>query len=188
MFRSVRVGNDIRQVINALQMWQYANPHTATSNSVISYINMKEGLGRIEKDKILRQTPFEACLSILAGPGHLGSLPSGSAASTTVNTSIDDRYQSFFIGKSSLKRFIVSPVMPTTHALDYSLLPLMIQQNYIDSAKSGIFKNPSLDDIAKMERLSRASDAVSDVELLESGMRGDDQHWELLPAQVKSFL
>jgi hypothetical protein len=35
-------------------------------------------------------------------------------------TNLDDRYNAFFI--------------------DYSLIPLMVQQNYIDSAKSGIFK------------------------------------------------
>ena len=35
-----------------------------------------------------------------------------------------------------------------------------------------------------MEVLSRASDAVSDIDLIGAGIRGDDQHWELLPAQV----
>jgi hypothetical protein len=57
-------------------------------------------------------------------------------------TPFDERYNSFFI--------------------DYSLTPLLVQHNYIDSAKNGIFKNPGLDDVTRMQMLSRASDAVSD--------------------------
>jgi hypothetical protein len=57
-------------------------------------------------------------------------------------TPFDERYNAFFI--------------------DYSLTPLLVQHNYIDSAKNGIFKNPGLDDVTRMQMLSRASDAVSD--------------------------
>lgn len=60
----------------------------------------------------------------------------------------------------------------------------MVQQNYIDSAKNGIFKQPNLDEAARMDILARASDAVSDVDLIGSRIMGQDQHWELLPAQA----
>jgi replication factor C subunit 1 len=137
-----QVGNDIRQAVNSMQMWR------ASSNRM-QYTDMKDSMHRIEKDKVLRQTSFDACMQILGG-ARSGSL--------------EDRYNSFFI--------------------DYSLVPLLIQQNYVDSAKSGVFKAPSLNDGDKMEALSRASDAVSDVDLVGACIMGQDQHWELLPAQA----
>lgn len=36
----------------------------------------------------------------------------------------------------------------------------------------------------KLEQLSKAADAISDMELAGSFVRGDDMHWELLPLQV----
>ncbi len=135
-------GNDIRQALNALQMW-------AMSGRSMTYQDVKEGMHRIEKDKVLRQSPFDACLTILSG-GKQGGF--------------DERYNSFFI--------------------DYSLVPLLIQQNYVDSSKSGIFRNPQMDDIQKMEQLSLAADAVSDLDMVGSKIRGLDQHWELLPTQA----
>ena len=45
--------------------------------------------------------------------------------------SFNDRYNSFFI--------------------DYSLVPLLVQQNYIDSSRNGIFKKAGLDDSQKLE-------------------------------------
>lgn len=35
-----------------------------------------------------------------------------------------------------------------------------------------------------MDRLSRAADSVSDMDLAGSSVRGNDMHWELLPAQA----
>ena len=112
------------------------------------YMDVKESLTRIEKDKVLRQSPFDACQMILGGE----------------KTNINERYNSFFI--------------------DYSLVPLLIQENYIDSAKNGIFKHPSFDDAAKLEALSAAAMAVSDMELAGSSIMGENQHWELLPVQA----
>lgn len=51
-------------------------------------------------------------------------------------------------------------------------------------SKSGVFKQSTLSDAEKLARLSLASDAVSDVDLAAAGLRGDDQHWELLPTQA----
>ena len=106
-----QVGNDIRQVINASQMWR------ASSNSM-KYTDLKSNMNKIEKDKVLRQTPFDACLQILGGPGK---------------TSFNDRYDSYFI--------------------DYSLLPMMVQENYIDAAKgSSLLKG--MDEASRLEKLS----------------------------------
>ena len=136
-----QVGNDIRQALNSMQMWR-------ASSASMNYTDVKAGMNRIEKDKVLRLTPFDACGSILGGN----------------KTSFDERYNSFFI--------------------DYSLTPLLVQQNYVDSAKGGIFRNPALDDVARMEQLSRASDAVSDIDLAAAAIRGQNMHWELLTTQA----
>lgn len=117
------------------------------------------GLSRIEKDRTLRLSPFDACLTILGGQRQ-------QAGTRTV--SLQDRYNSFFI--------------------DYALVPLLVQQNYIESARSGIFqsKMPAMTLLSsedKMERLSMAADAVSDMDLAGARLIGADQHWELLPIQ-----
>jgi len=77
--------------------------------------------------------------------------------------SLNERYNSFFV--------------------DYSLIPLMIQQNYIKSYTGGqAYRSSGTNEVAKLELLSRAADAVADMELSEAGIRGlGDQHWELLP-------
>lgn len=74
-------------------------------------------------------------------------------------------------------------LFPVLMLPDYSLLPLLVEQNYIDSARNGIFKS-SETDATKMEQLSRAADAISDMDMAGSALRGQDMHWELLPMQV----
>ena len=56
------VGNDIRQVLNCLQMWnggEKPNGQTAT------YMDVKERLWQVNKDSILRLSPFDAATRIL---------------------------------------------------------------------------------------------------------------------------
>ena len=74
-------GNDIRQVIHSIQMWR-------ASALSMNYSDLKGNLNRIEKDKVLRQSPFDACMTILSGSRN--------------NNSLDDRYNSFFIGTFEL--------------------------------------------------------------------------------------
>lgn len=136
-----QAGNDIRQALNAMQMWK-------ASSSAMNYGDVKLGMGRIEKDKVLRHSAFDACLQILTGQ----------------RVDFQERYNAFFI--------------------DYSLVPLLIQQNYIESAKNGIFKNANMSDEMKMDSLAAAADAVSDSELAGSSIMGQNQHWELLPTQA----
>ena len=107
-----QTGNDIRQVVNAMQMWR------AQSDSM-TFMDVKTNGQRIEKDKMLRNSPFDACGMILGGGQK---------------ESFDDRFNSFFI--------------------DYSLVPLLVQQNYIDSSKNGIFKSPGLSDVDRLEQLA----------------------------------
>lgn len=88
-------GNDIRQAINTLQLYKQN----------FTYSAMKSLMSSCDKDKVLRQTPFDSCGGILSAKGD-----------------VVERYNSFFV--------------------DYSLVPLLVQQNYIDSARNGIFKQP----------------------------------------------
>ena len=135
-------GNDIRQALHAMQMWRAQ----ATS---MKYSDLRNRMGSIEKDKVLRQSFFEATLEILKGGGPNRNMPS-----------FDERYNSFFV--------------------DYSLIPLMVQQNYVKAyVGGGVCK--AANDADKMTLLAKAADAVADMELAEAGIRGMDQHWELLP-------
>ena len=71
---------------------------------------------------------------------------------------INERYNRFFV--------------------DCSLVPLLIQQNYIDVSKNGAFKYMTEPDA--FDQLSLASDALSDMDLASSG------GWDLLPIQAMS--
>ena len=144
-------GNDIRQVINCLQMWR-------SQSQVLRYDDLKNRMASVEKDKILRQSPFDVCQTILGGQKF----------------TLNDRYNGFFI--------------------DYALVPLLIQQNYIEAAKNGLFRHSSngsgssggntKQDLDALEQLALASETVSDMDLAESAIRGQDQHWELLTTQA----
>jgi replication factor C subunit 1 len=136
-----QVGNDIRQVLHSMQMWK------AKSNTM-KYSDLARKMDTISKDKVLRQSPFEAAANILAGKRY----------------AFDERYNGFFI--------------------DYSLIPLLIQENYIAYSRNGIFKNNTIDEGRQMEELAKAAHAVSDMELVGASLMGNDQHWELLPAQA----
>lgn len=138
-----QVGNDIRQVLHAMQMW-------SAQSSSMRFSELKDGMKRIEKDKVLRQSPFDACMLILGGDKQ--------------STDLNERYNSFFI--------------------DYSLVPLLVQQNYIDAAKGGIFRNSKLSECDRMDLLAQASASVSDLELASATIRGGDMHWDLLPIQA----
>ncbi|CAN0237672.1 unnamed protein product, partial [Hapterophycus canaliculatus] len=60
---------------------------------------------------------------------------------------------------------------------DYSLLPLLIHQNYLSSLMH-------VDSSTRTDVTAAASAAVSDADIISGKMRGDVQHWELLPAQA----
>ena len=121
-----------------MQMWH-------AQSSTLQYKELKAGMARIEKDQVLRHSPFDACMQILGGS----------------KTDLGERYNSVFI--------------------DYSLIPLMVQENYLVAAKTNA---PRMDEVRMMETLASAADAVADMELAGASLRGQDQHWELLPAQA----
>jgi hypothetical protein len=106
-----QMGNDIRQVINASQMWRAQSGTmkyrdlAGSVGGVMPYVDSEEGdpgnetAGRmrgIQKDKILRQSPFDACGLILGGR----------------KTDLHERYNSFFIG-TLRPLFSLLPVLPS---------------------------------------------------------------------------
>jgi replication factor C subunit 1 len=68
---------------------------------------------------------------------------------------------------------------------DYSLVPLLVQQNYIEAAKNGVYRRPGVGEGDKIACLAAAAEAASDMELAGARLMGlGEQHWELLPTQA----
>ena len=132
-----QTGNDIRQVLNALQMWRAE----ASSDDVInvSYNDMKKRMNTVQKDGKLRLNPFDCAAGIL-NPGK---------------RTLNERMDMFFV--------------------DYDLMPLLIQQNYISSVKN-CNRDPLL---GNLHRMADAAMAVSDADLAMVLVRSE-QRWDLL--------
>lgn len=80
-----------------------------------------------------------------------------------------------FLGRLSLNLFVLMMALGNkvdfnerynSFFIDYSLLPLLVQQNYIDSSQAGISRMPGKDAADKLDLLSKAADSVSEMELL----------------------
>lgn len=133
------VGNDIRQVLNTLQMW-------GKTTTRMSLNDMENRLTSIQKDKILRVGPFDAAKQML---------------SEVRSKSLYERYDAYFV--------------------DYSLVPLLLQENYISAIRGNKKIERASDQLARIEA---AAEAFSDSDLIGKMIRGGDQHWELLPTMV----
>ena len=102
-------GNDVRQVLNCLQMWASNNVNkTSTGNGsdVLTYKSLKEREHSINKDEILRVSLFDAAKTIVEGRrGLVGS------DANAERSSFMTRNEAFFV--------------------DYSFMGLLVQQNYL---------------------------------------------------------
>ena len=135
-------GNDIRQVLNALQMWSSRNKNTMT------YADYNAQKKVINKDESLRVSLFDAAKLIVEGMRGEGSF--------------FKRYDAYFV--------------------DYSFMGLLVHQNYLKvitpqylrakAAKSAKAEEKLL------ERMSAATDSMSDFELVEGSLRGE-QNWSV---------
>jgi replication factor C subunit 1 len=109
-----QTGNDIRQVLNALQMWRSEDNNGDSKATVnVSYNDMKKRMKTVQKDGKLRLNPFDCAANIL------------NPRQRTLNERID----MFFV--------------------DYDLMPLLIQQNYISSVKN-CNRDPVLGNLHRM--------------------------------------
>ena len=148
-------GNDVRQVLNCLQMW--ASDNSRTSN--LTYKGLKERERSINKDEILRVSLFDAARLILEGRKGLSG-----ADGVAERDHFFKRNDAFFV--------------------DYNFMGLLVQQNYIKVLQAP-FKEAKLSkDHSRvqsvLEQMHQAADSMSDYAHAENSLRGD-QNWSLLP-------
>ncbi|KAG7562255.1 hypothetical protein FFLO_02341 [Filobasidium floriforme] len=66
---------------------------------------------------------------------------------------------------------------------DFSFVPLFIQENYLKNAPARIPKGDDPESqMKRLECFSKAADAISDGDLIDRMIHGQEQHWSLLPA------
>jgi len=148
-------GNDIRQVLNCLQMWK----SKGGSNLSVTYKDIKERQHEVKKDDILRVSMFDATKMIVQGRAGLSG-----ADPKAEKDSLYKRSDAYFV--------------------DYSLMGLMVQQNYLKvmvnqyqtSKRSGDSEIPDF-----LDRMYDATSSMSDFAVAEQAVRGGDQNWGLLP-------
>ncbi len=68
---------------------------------------------------------------------------------------------------------------------DYTAMPLMVQQSYIQAAMNAKEGGKPLSQLGKLERISEAAERLSDVDLIDRRIR-QDQDWSLLPLQAST--
>lgn len=158
-------GNDIRQVLNSLQMWSCSKKKAdcgggANGGTSMTYRDLKERQNEINKDEVLRVSMFDACRTIVEGSRGLAG-----ADSRAVTASLMKRTDAFFV--------------------DYMMMGLMVHQNYLkvcmgayNSAKLGGDADVELD---ALDHVYEATAALSDFGMCEESLRGGDQNWSLLP-------
>lgn len=153
-------GNDIRQVLNALQMWATKAKGKGSDGKRISlkYMEYKERAQEIGKDEMLRVSMFDAGRLIMEGRRGLRK-----------ESSEEDQRKSFFKRNDAF-------------FTDYALMGLLVHQNY-PKVLSNQFNQAKTTELKQqvVSRLSDATKTMSDYGLVEHMVRGGDQHWELLP-------
>jgi replication factor C subunit 1 len=150
-------GNDVRQVMNCLQMWAQKKSDDGCSDA-LTYKGLKAREHAISKDAILRVTLFDAARTIVEGRKGL----SGADAKVQLD-SLFKRTDAFFV--------------------DYSLTGLMVQQNYLKVMlnQRGKALADSDKEIEYLERVHDAAGSMSDYALCEHEIRSGDMNWGLLP-------
>ena len=147
-------GNDVRQVINCMQMWASNNQ----GQSKMTYKTLKEREHSINKDEILRVSLFDAARVILEGrKGLAGADPKAELSH------FFRRNDAFFV--------------------DYSFVGLLVQQNYLKVAQGQFTEakraGPTQTEAA-LENMYSAAESMSDFAHAENVLRGG-QNWSLLP-------
>jgi replication factor C subunit 1 len=154
-------GNDVRQVLNVLQMW--ASKGGSSGDSALTYKGLKERESAINKDEILRVSLFDAAKTIMEGRRNLA----GADPKTEV-ASIMKRSDAFFV--------------------DYSLVGLLVQQNYpkvMMGQHSQVMRDGGHKaEEAFLKRMYEAANSMSDYAMVENEIRSGDQNWSLLPCSA----
>ncbi|KAL7580967.1 hypothetical protein ACA910_005781 [Epithemia clementina (nom. ined.)] len=163
-------GNDVRQVLNALQMWASSSGQEGTSNAM-TYRGLKEREKSINKDEILRVSLFDAARLLLEGrKGLVGTSNPRMALSHFLH-----RNDAFFV--------------------DYGFTGLLVQQNYLkvmqgqfnaekrSNNNNNNYSNNSATtngNDSALERMYKAAESMSDYAHAEHKLRSE-QNWSVLP-------
>lgn len=68
---------------------------------------------------------------------------------------------------------------------DFSFMPLFIQENYLRNSPARVkSSNPQEAAMKTLELFSKAADSISDGDLIDRMIHGQEQHWSLLPAHA----
>jgi replication factor C subunit 1 len=152
-------GNDIRQVLNCLQMWSSKKNDDNTTSS-LTFKELRERKNDINKDEVLRVSMFDACKLLVEGSRGLIN-----ADAKTATASLLKRSDAYFV--------------------DYMLMGLNVHQNYLKVAlgqyNSAKIKDDSESELCALNELHEATLAMSDFGMCEEQLRGADQNWSLLP-------
>jgi replication factor C subunit 1 len=153
-------GNDVRQVLNLLQMWAQKKEDGSVQSRTLTYKSLKEREKSINKDEILRVGLFDAARLLLEGRTGL------SQADNKANVdSFMKRNDAFFV--------------------DYGFTGLLVQQNYLKILNGQFLKLKQQQDPEAeqelLERVHKAAESMSDYNLVENQIRGGDGNWGLLP-------
>jgi replication factor C subunit 1 len=153
-------GNDVRQVLNLLQMWSQKKEIGSGRSQTLTYRNLKEREKSINKDEMLRVGLFDAAKLIMEGRAGL------SQADNRANVdSFIKRNDAFFV--------------------DYGLTGLLVEQNYPKILNGQYLKLKQKQDPGAeqelLERFHKAAESMSEYNLVENRIRGGDGNWSLLP-------
>lgn len=148
-------GNDVRQVLNCLQMWS-----SNTKSNTMTYKNLKDRERSINKDEILRVSLFDAARVIVEGRKGLTGADKNAERSHFFH-----RNDAFYV--------------------DYNLVGLLVQQNYIKLLMPQFNEMKRQNDLSKLlnvlDRTHDAAQSMSDWAVLDGSLHSD-MNWSLLPA------
>lgn len=65
---------------------------------------------------------------------------------------------------------------------DFSFVPLFIQENYLKNAPARAQGSDPESQMQRLDYFSKAADAISDGDIIDRMIHGQEQHWSLLPA------
>jgi replication factor C subunit 1 len=154
-------GNDIRQVLNCLQMW------SSKVGDSLSYKTLKDREYSIKKDEILRVSLFDATRVIVEGRRGLGA----NSDAATERNHLFHRNDAYFV--------------------DYNFIGLMVHQNYLKVMQPQYndmkHRNDADGMLAMLDRVHGAAEAMSDWALCEERVRST-QSWSLLPVSAAMVL
>ena len=153
-------GNDIRQVLNCLQMWSNKRHDSLDNKADMTYKDYKNRDNLVKKDEILRVSLFDATRMIIEGRKGISS----EADATVQRNDLYKRTDAFFV--------------------DYSLMGLMVHQNYLKVVNGRFLKTKSDGDLQSeldcVKEMCSGTECMSDFAFAEESVRRG-QNWGLLP-------